>query len=268
MRTSRERNSRRTVTVCAVLALGWTAARRVHASTEVEAAGYGGQEPSVWGCGPVMGARYAGVGTRVSAQQRDRELGRKDAEGEAEGAGLVADVGGAVERQAFELVDARCGSAGDLLSPRTSYAGVLRGGWDGSWYAVRAGGSLSSVSESVEAGRAGRSELLLRPEVELMLHARRIPLDVRAGFGTPSVIQLMRPGLYAGVAYAFTRGFALEARASAYLAAPGANAASRFDLAGRLALTRDLRLIVAVDGAPPVHGVTAFGGGIGAALRF
>jgi len=200
-------STRRLVLAGLATGIAATAPTRVAASTEVEAAGYGGTTAGGWVCGPVGRANYAGVGARV----RVSEHGPSHI-----GEGFLGELAGSVERESMTIVS--CEKA--LVCPKGTrenpmYAGHLRAGYAWETLGVEAG---ATVYQAYDKPADPAPTTAVVPDAEISYGSPDIVRGV-LGLGSPTVTTLRRPGAYLGVDVPAGR-CEIEARAGAFRAGP------------------------------------------------
>jgi hypothetical protein len=216
---------RRGLLIAGAALVVWSAAApsAARSDLEVESSVYGGQSSGGWICGPSGTVRYGGaaLGARVSERSR----------GSPEGSGLHGAVVVAAEGQVNDpATGAARGTtnAGRLPPDRVLGAARTRAGYGGRHARIDAGiGAFQGWSSA-----SSREPIVVPyPELELaagLLHRWAIV----AGFGSPLVTTLHRPGAYLGADVRLAP-VEVTVRGGAYRRGPATlgTIGSRFDLA-------------------------------------
>lgn len=217
----------------ACLGIASTAPSRVRAGTEIDAEGFAGSTAGSWACGPVTRVNYGGGGARLRFTEERAPLG---------GSGFTAEAGGAAVSEANHFVRCTgetCDEADHVMpAARVLFGGNTRVGYQGKVFGAEGG---AEAFQYWAANTDGSPALRFLPDVQVSVRHEDI-VKVMAGFGSPTVSTLTRPGLYLGSRVPISR-FELEAYAGLFRSGPSEETAGlRADIASSVVLTPDLKV--------------------------
>jgi hypothetical protein len=187
----------------------------------------------MWACGPVTRVNYGGGGARLRVTQENAPLGGK---------GLTGEIGGAAVSEANHFV--RCNGDCDrsdhvMPAARVMFGGNARVGYQWKVFGVEGGADAFQYWEN-NTDRTPNIQVI--PDAQLSLRHRDV-VKVVAGFGSPTVSTLSRPGLYVGSRVPISI-VELEAYTGGFRSGPTNDLGLRLDVATSVAVAPGLKVRV------------------------